>query len=107
LFPAMVGDLFGRKYATTNYGIMYTAKGTASIFSGPVAALAAAATGAWTVVFVAMTACAAITAILAMVGLKPLSARTKAYSRRLLEQQQATASIPARTPAMAGASEQA
>jgi MFS transporter, OFA family, oxalate/formate antiporter len=102
LFPAMTGDLFGRKYATTNYGVMYTAKGTASIFSGIVAPLAAAASGAWTVVFWAMTMCAAITSILALVALKPLARRTKAYSERLAEAQ--TTAIPARA-AMAGASE--
>ncbi|HEX6512543.1 MAG TPA: oxalate/formate MFS antiporter [Chloroflexota bacterium] len=102
LFPAMTGDLFGRKYATTNYGVMYTSKGLASIFSAPVAALAAAATGGWTVVFWAMTACAAITAILALVALKPLARQTKAYSERL-----ATASPPTTgaAPAIAGASE--
>lgn len=104
LFPALTGDLFGRKYATTNYGMMYTAKGTASIFSGPVAAIAAAASGAWTVVFWAMTACAALTAVLALLALKPLANRTKAYSRRMLEQQQAAA-IPGAAPAMAGASQ--
>jgi OFA family oxalate/formate antiporter-like MFS transporter len=32
LFPATCGDFFGRKYATTNYGFLYTAKGTASVF---------------------------------------------------------------------------
>jgi OFA family oxalate/formate antiporter-like MFS transporter len=32
LFPATVGDLFGKKFATTNYGLLYTAKGTASVF---------------------------------------------------------------------------
>ena len=32
LFPALCGDLFGRKYATANYGFLYTAKGTASVF---------------------------------------------------------------------------
>src|SRR5207237_7489764 len=31
LFPATCGDLFGRKFATTNYGLLYTAKGTASL----------------------------------------------------------------------------
>jgi MFS transporter, OFA family, oxalate/formate antiporter len=103
LFPAMVGDLFGRKYATTNYGVMYTAKGLASIFSGPVAALAAAASGAWTVVFWAMTLCAAITAVLALVALKPLARRTKEYSARLASQ--AGGGIPAGTPAIAGASQ--
>jgi len=40
LFPATVGDFFGRKYATTNYGFMYTAKGTASVFVPIGAALA-------------------------------------------------------------------
>lgn len=32
LFPALCGDFFGRKYATENYGFLYTAKGTASMF---------------------------------------------------------------------------
>jgi OFA family oxalate/formate antiporter-like MFS transporter len=40
LFPATVGDYFGRKYATTNYGFLYTAKGTASVFLPIGAALA-------------------------------------------------------------------
>jgi OFA family oxalate/formate antiporter-like MFS transporter len=29
LFPATCTDIYGRKYATTNYGLLYTAKGTA------------------------------------------------------------------------------
>jgi OFA family oxalate/formate antiporter-like MFS transporter len=41
LFPATVGDFFGRKFATTNYGFMYTAKGTASVFVPIGSALAA------------------------------------------------------------------
>jgi MFS transporter, OFA family, oxalate/formate antiporter len=32
LFPALCGDFFGRKNATANYGYLYTAKGTASVF---------------------------------------------------------------------------
>lgn len=40
LMPATVGDFFGRKYATTNYGYLYTAKGTASVFVPIGAALA-------------------------------------------------------------------
>ena len=31
LFPATSGDTFGVKYATTNNGMLYTAKGTASL----------------------------------------------------------------------------
>jgi OFA family oxalate/formate antiporter-like MFS transporter len=41
LMPAMCGDFFGRKYATTNYGFLYTAKGTASVFVPIGSALAA------------------------------------------------------------------
>jgi OFA family oxalate/formate antiporter-like MFS transporter len=41
LMPAMCGDFFGRKYATTNYGFLYTAKGTASLFVPVGSALAA------------------------------------------------------------------
>jgi len=43
LFPATVGDFFGRRYATANYGFMYTAKGTASVFVPIGSALAAGA----------------------------------------------------------------
>ncbi|HXZ13091.1 MAG TPA: oxalate/formate MFS antiporter [Candidatus Sulfotelmatobacter sp.] len=32
LFPALCGDFFGRRNATANYGFLYTAKGTASMF---------------------------------------------------------------------------
>lgn len=41
LFPALCGDFFGRKRATTNYGFLYTAKGTASMFVPIGSALAA------------------------------------------------------------------
>jgi len=76
LFPAITGDLFGKKWATTNYGIVYTAKGLASIFAGPVAALASARTGSWVPVFYAMIACDLIAAFLALLVLKPLAERT-------------------------------
>jgi MFS family permease len=45
LFPSITADLFGRKWATTNYGIVYTSKGTASIFAAPVASLRNAQNG--------------------------------------------------------------
>jgi len=41
LFPALCGDFFGRKHATANYGFLYTAKGTASLFVPIGSALAA------------------------------------------------------------------
>lgn len=44
LFPALCGDFFGRKHATANYGFLYTAKGTASVFVPIGSALAAGKT---------------------------------------------------------------
>ncbi|HET9596514.1 MAG TPA: oxalate/formate MFS antiporter [Anaeromyxobacteraceae bacterium] len=76
LFPAITGDLFGKRWATTNYGIVYTAKGLASIFAGPVAALASVKTGSWVPVFWAMIICDLVAALLALLWLKPLAERT-------------------------------
>jgi OFA family oxalate/formate antiporter-like MFS transporter len=42
LFSAITGDVFGPKNASGNYGILYTAKGLASIMAGYGAALVAA-----------------------------------------------------------------
>jgi hypothetical protein len=39
--PAISGDFFGRQHATQNYGFLYTAKGTASVFVPIGSALAA------------------------------------------------------------------
>jgi len=77
LFPAAVGDLFGRKYATTNYGFLYTAKGTASFFSAPVAAYVTTNVkhGDWTLIFYIMAGCAAIAALMALFWLKPVTRR--------------------------------
>jgi hypothetical protein len=41
LLPALCVDFFGRKHATENYGFLYTAKGTASMFVPIGSALAA------------------------------------------------------------------
>jgi MFS transporter, OFA family, oxalate/formate antiporter len=50
LFPAMSGDLFGRKFATTNYGLLYTSKGFASLLV-PVGSVLYATTGSWVPIF--------------------------------------------------------
>jgi OFA family oxalate/formate antiporter-like MFS transporter len=76
LFPAITGDLFGKTWATTNYGIVYTAKGTASLFAGFGAAWLFEKTGAWSRVFWVMIACDVIAAFLALLWLKPVAART-------------------------------
>ncbi|MGB6914662.1 MAG: oxalate/formate MFS antiporter, partial [Pseudolabrys sp.] len=50
LFPATCTDLYGKKYATTNYGMLYTAKGTAALLV-PLANVLTSATGSWHAVF--------------------------------------------------------
>ena len=76
LFPAITGDLYGSKWATTNYGIVYTAKGLAAGFAGPGAAWLYAKTGSWNKVFWAMIVCDLIAAFMALLWLKPLAARS-------------------------------
>ena len=75
LFPSITGDLYGNKWATTNYGIVYTAKGVAAAFAGPGAAWMYAKTGSWTKVFWAMIVCDLVAAFMALLWLKPVAAR--------------------------------
>ncbi len=49
LFPAIIGDYFGPKCATSNYGFLYTAKGVASIGGGGIAAALFTHYGSWNV----------------------------------------------------------
>jgi len=74
LFPATCTDLYGRKYATTNYGMLYTAKGTASLLV-PLANVLTAATGSWQAVFYVAAALNIVAAIMALVVLKPMRQR--------------------------------
>ena len=82
LFPSITGDLYGNKWATTNYGIVYTAKGVAAAFAGPGAAWLFAKTGSWTKVFWAMIICDLIAAFMALLWLKPLAAKVVRNSER-------------------------
>jgi len=70
LFPATSGDTFGVKYATTNAGMLYTAKGTASLLV-PIASIVAASYG-WQAVFVIVVAFNATAALLALFVIKPM-----------------------------------
>jgi OFA family oxalate/formate antiporter-like MFS transporter len=71
LFPSTCGDTFGAKYATTNAGLLYTAKGTASLLV-PLSSALVAATGGWQTVFYVAAAMNAIAAIMALAVLKPM-----------------------------------
>jgi OFA family oxalate/formate antiporter-like MFS transporter len=71
LFPATCTDLYGRKFATTNYGMLYTAKGTASLLV-PLANVLTSATGSWHAVFYVAAILNIVAAIMALVWLKPM-----------------------------------
>jgi len=70
LFPATSGDTFGVKFATTNNGMLYTAKGTASLLV-PLASVIAASYS-WQAVFVILVALNATAALLALFVIKPM-----------------------------------
>ena len=77
LFPATCGDSYGRKYAAANAGILYTAKGTASLLV-PLSSVIAASFGGWRAVFLTATFMNLLAAVLALAALKPLRARLRA-----------------------------
>jgi len=73
LFSATTGDVFGPKNASANYGMVYTAKGVASVFAGfGAAALAAYLGGSFAVPFYIAAALCAVAAILSLLILRPL-----------------------------------
>ncbi|CAO3409416.1 oxalate/formate MFS antiporter [Azospirillum largimobile] len=74
LFPSCCADSFGSKFATTNAGLLYTAKGTASLVV-PFANVIVASTGSWQTVFFFAAAVNAIAAFMALFVLKPMRAR--------------------------------
>jgi OFA family oxalate/formate antiporter-like MFS transporter len=73
LFPSTCADTYGWKYAAANAGLLYTAKGTASLVV-PVATILAVSAG-WHAAFVAASSMSFAAAILAIAILKPLRRR--------------------------------
>ncbi|ACA16325.1 major facilitator superfamily MFS_1 [Methylobacterium sp. 4-46] len=73
LFPATCGDTFGTKYAATNAGLLYTAKGTAALIV-PYTSLLTTWTGSWHAVFIAAAALNIVAALMAVLVLKPMRA---------------------------------
>jgi OFA family oxalate/formate antiporter-like MFS transporter len=65
LFPSTSGDYFGTKHATSNYAVLYTAKGVASIIGGYVAALLYERSGSWAMGFYGSALMALVAAVLA------------------------------------------
>lgn len=73
LFPAMCTDLYGARYAATNAGLLYTAKGAAS-FLVPVASWIQATTGSWHAIFVIAAIANTAVGLTALLVVKPLRA---------------------------------
>ncbi|WP_248323821.1 MULTISPECIES: oxalate/formate MFS antiporter [unclassified Caballeronia] len=75
LFPSTLTDTFGTRHATENYGWLYIAQGIGSIFGGPLAALLHQHAGSWVPVFSVGITLDIVTAVLAILVLKPMRAR--------------------------------
>lgn len=78
LFPALCGDTFGPRFAATNAGLLYTAKGTAAV-SVPLGAMLAAH-GGWSPVFWTAAILNFTAAAMALLVLKPLRARFASHA---------------------------
>jgi OFA family oxalate/formate antiporter-like MFS transporter len=74
LFPATCGDTYGSRFAATNAGLLYTAKGTAALLV-PLTSILSATTGGWHAVFLAASALNLLAALMALFVLKPVRAR--------------------------------
>jgi MFS transporter, OFA family, oxalate/formate antiporter len=79
LFPSLSADLFGRQYATTNYGLLYTSKGLASLVI-PIGAIIQQVTNSWTPVFAAAVVLDVLAASLAFFVLRRMAAAHLARS---------------------------
>ena len=69
LFPAASGDYFGSRHATSNYAVLYTAKGVASILGGWFGAILYEQSGSWAMGFYGSAIMALVAAGLA-IGLR-------------------------------------
>jgi OFA family oxalate/formate antiporter-like MFS transporter len=70
LFPSTCTDTFGAKFATTNAGLLYTAKGTAALLV-PIANYVQQTSGSWDKVFIIAAGANILASLLAIVVLKP------------------------------------
>jgi OFA family oxalate/formate antiporter-like MFS transporter len=76
LLPATSADYFGTRHATSNYSVLYTAKGVASIIGGWVAALLYEQFGTWSICFYGSAVMAIVAAGIA-VGLRASTAPSR------------------------------
>ncbi len=79
LFPAACGDSYGKKFASANAGLLYTAKGAASLLV-PLSGVIADKSG-WEIVFMVGAAMNLVAAVMALAMLKPARAKIAAAAR--------------------------
>jgi OFA family oxalate/formate antiporter-like MFS transporter len=86
VFAALLTDIFGTRYAATNYGILYCGKGIAALLV-PLGSLLAEYTGSWHSVFVAAAIMNALTAVSALLLVKPMRlARSRTFQAEMPSQ---------------------
>ena len=90
LFPSTCTDTFGSKYAATNAGLLYTAKGTAALLV-PVGNYVQQHYGNWDNVFLIAAGANILASLLAIAVLKPWRKRVVANA---LERTEETAARP-------------
>jgi len=71
LFPATCGDEYGHKFAAANAGLLYTAKGMASLLVPVSSVIGGSGPRGWHTVFVAAAAMNLVASAMALVVLKP------------------------------------
>jgi MFS transporter, OFA family, oxalate/formate antiporter len=81
LFPATSGDYFGSRHATSNYAVLYTAKGVAAVLGGWIGAILAERSGSWALGFYGSALMALVAAVMAM-RLRAAAAALKAAELR-------------------------
>jgi len=74
IFPALTSDHFGKKFATTNYALLYTAKGCAAFFV-PLGGIIALKTGSWSTTLEIAAVANIVAAVLMLVLVRPLRVR--------------------------------
>jgi OFA family oxalate/formate antiporter-like MFS transporter len=79
LFPSTCTDTFGSQYATTNAGLLYTAKGTASLLV-PLGNYLQQSSGSWDGVFLIAAGANILASLLAIAVLKPWRRRVVSQS---------------------------
>jgi MFS transporter, OFA family, oxalate/formate antiporter len=74
IFPALTSDHFGKKYATTNYALLYTAKGCAAFFV-PLGSMIVVRTGSWSSTLEIAAVANIVAALMMLVLVRPLRLR--------------------------------